>query len=352
MTEDAAGAGLVDDGHAPSVDRPAQAPGAGRSGPPDWNDLARHSFFGLAIALEGRFPDAPEIGLTTRPGGERVRFRANPTLGFPPEEISAVGPRPGRDDDIDVIVNLLGLYGPSSPLPAHLTERIIHAEGEGALGEFLDFFNHRLLSLLFRVWKQYRHHYRYADGALDQISDAIIALFGWHAAPREAVSGERTLLLPFAGLLAMGNHSAAVVEGILRHAFGVPVQIEEFQLREISIPEEERFRPGVSGLVLGETTIAGETTLDALGQFRILLGPLDLATFRRFLPGQPAHGRLQTLVRLAIRDPLAWETVLRLAPDEVRPMTLGTAELGWTSWLDGAFETPVEVELSPVVPRS
>jgi len=297
-------------------------------------DAVSTQFFELCLRLEEMYPEAGAIGETTSPANEKVRFRANPTLGFPTEEVSALTlpERPG--ERIEVVANLMGLHGPSSPLPPAFTERIIFAEDGGALRDFSDFFNHRLIGLLFRTWKHYRHHYRYKAGATDPISGAVAALFGMHGTGENDALPERTLLLPYAGILALYSHSAPIVAGVVRHYFDIPCTIEEFVLREITIPPEDRFELGGANGELGFTTVCGETMRDVMGKFRIRLGPLTGAQCESLLPDAPAYKTLQDLIRLSVREPYAWDHCYVLAPGEAAPAQLGTSRLGWSGWLD------------------
>ncbi len=299
-------------------------------------------FFELCLRLEELYPDAGAVGETTSPGAEIVRFRANPTLGFPTEEVSALKlpERPG--ERIELTVNLMGLHGPSSPLPPAFTERIIFAEDGGALRDFSDFFNHRLVALLFRTWKHYRHHYRYESGATDPISGAVAALFGMHGTRADDTLPERTLLLPYAGILALYSHSAPIVAGVVRHYFGIPCTIEEFVPREITIPPEDRFALGGANGELGISTVAGESMRDVMGKFRIRLGPLTAAQCESLLPDGAAFKTLQDLIRLSIREPYAWDHAYVLAKGEAAPARFGSWRLGWSGWLDPDPDAEVE----------
>ncbi|MDP2800824.1 MAG: type VI secretion system baseplate subunit TssG, partial [Phreatobacter sp.] len=146
--------------------------------PDDVSALKGLNFFKLASQIEQLVPDSPPIGSTVAPRLEAVRFRANPTLGFPAGEIAAIVPRDGEPRRLDVFVNLLGLHGPSSPLAPHYTERVMHADGTSTVGDFLDFFNHRLLGLLYQSWKMQRHELRFESGGGDRTSAAMAALMG------------------------------------------------------------------------------------------------------------------------------------------------------------------------------
>src|SRR5258708_3908481 len=96
--------------------------------PTELNALAGAQFFRLVDILQGLYPGAARIGSTGWPAREAVRFKANPTFAFPASEIASVSPSADIPGGLDVRLNLIGLYGPSSPLPTSYTERIIHAE--------------------------------------------------------------------------------------------------------------------------------------------------------------------------------------------------------------------------------
>src|SRR5262249_27563863 len=140
--------------------------------------LDRQSFFSLIQSLEQIFPDAPPYGGTGDPNTERVRFRANPSLGYPASEVQSLVWDETRKH-LDIMVTFLGIYGPPSPVRPFYTEEVIEDAGDGGvLGPFLDLFNHRLTSLLVRIHKNQRHYLRYSHGASDPISLAVASLMG------------------------------------------------------------------------------------------------------------------------------------------------------------------------------
>ena len=69
-------------------------------------------------------------------------------------------------------------------------------------------------------------------------------------------------------------------------------------------------------------------------RFRLVLGPLRLREFLRFLPDGDARAKLAAMVRRVPGPEMDWDTQLVLRRDEVPATALdGTARLGWTSWL-------------------
>lgn len=193
--------------------------------------------------------------------------------------------------------------------------------------------------------KRYRHHARYRPGGTDAISQAVSALFGLYGLGARDDLPPLPVLLPHAGLLALNSRSAAIVESIVHHSLGLPCRIEEFALRTIVIPEEERFHLGASGLALGENTLAGETMLDVTGHFVIVIDGLSLDEYEGLLPGSLRRAHLDSLLKLVIRDPLSWTYALSLRIGEAETMALGSARMGWTSWLDPSAANPVSVSL-------
>lgn len=318
---------------------------AGAPAPPDLEPqaLENWAFFALVEHLETRFPLAPPLGGTRDPGAEAVRFRANPSLGYPAREVqhidlTADGAR------ADVMVNFLGLYGPSSPLPPFYTEQVIEDAAEGGvLGPFLDLFNHRLVSLLVRVHKHHRHALQYSGGAQDAISQTVAALMGLLPGRADA---RRVFLLPYAGLLSCYSLSASIIATLIGHCAGLPVRIDEFVERVVTIPEGQLSRLGDTPPALGADFIVGSEVRDHLGKFRLVIGPLDGATFARLLPDQPLFGNMLRLLMLALKDPLAFDMRLEVAPGERPGLTLGSGQLGWNTWVAPPQEAGGHVDLA------
>ena len=89
------------------------------------------------------------------------------------EEVAAAAP--GQSSAHYVIeATCLGLYGPDSPLPAYVNERIVARDRDAtALRDFLDLFNHRILTLLCRIARRYRHIRVFDGAATDEIRQMV-----------------------------------------------------------------------------------------------------------------------------------------------------------------------------------
>lgn len=110
------------------------------------------NFFQAVRLLSMILPDRPGVGDVAKPAEEIVRFKARQSLEFPASSIHTL------DSEIDparMVVSFFGLTGVQGVLPHHYTEHIIAraAAKDFAMAEFLDLFNHRLISLFYRAWR-------------------------------------------------------------------------------------------------------------------------------------------------------------------------------------------------------
>jgi type VI secretion system protein ImpH len=75
---------------------------------------------------------------------------------------------------------------------------------------------------------------------------------------------------------------------------------------------------------------------DCQHKFRVVIGPLSIADYERFLPGGDSLRRLVDWVRNYARDGLDWDVNLQLRQQDVPRLKLGRhVRLGYTSWALG-----------------
>lgn len=307
------------------------------------SELAQFRFHQLVTLMELRRGDALPVGSLGDPSREYLRFRATRSLSFGPSDVSAVA-YDAAAERLDIRVNFFGLYGPASPLPAAFTERIIESETvPAAVEDFLDLFNHRLISLLHVIWRKYRYYLRYESGGADPLSKRFLALCGFPIEDRDRI-GEisRSALLPHLGLISLFSNSADVVGATLSNFFAIPCRIEEFIPRKVAIGEESRLALGAANNILGEDAILGFELDDDFGKFRISAGRASFAVLEPFLPHGAKHRQFRELLLMATREPLEWELQFSFEPETIPMAKLGECRLGWTSWLHADTTEPLE----------
>jgi type VI secretion system ImpH/TssG family protein len=390
------------------------------------------NFFKAVHLLETQHQDKAAVGFQGPVAQEVVRFRGHPSLGFPSSDIHQI--HPNTLGQLELETNFAGLYGPSSPMPVHVTEAIIAeqmsiesedlaeyflcfesqvrdlrdqrlnitqrvAEAPGIkkqlqagtlharrltdaelealrtggglaaiLGDdereafraqqlalhvydrpsarqrdFLDLFNHRLISLFYRSWKKCHPEFQYQAGATDDFSRWLFALMGApDAQARQASALCWPRLLGYLGLLSMQARSANTLTAVVSGYFeGIPVEVEEHVPRWADIPADQRCRLGLGSSVLGDSISLGTRVQDHSGKFLVRLGPLSKSVFVRFLPTGEDHAALRELVIFLMPQELLFDIQLRLAAEaEPQPdlsssfaLQAGGGQLGWSTWL-------------------
>jgi type VI secretion system protein ImpH len=368
---DGSGAGLP-------AETPA-APPAALAAPPAGSIAARlfaegyeFSFFQAVRLLEELAPERIPVGHSGPPSAEAARFRAHLSLSFPPSQIFAV--EPAGLTPPAMTVTFFGLTGPSGILPRHYTELLLRLQKESkgpegaALRDWLDLFNHRLLSLFYRAWAKYRFHVHYARGEHlreepDSFTRALRSFVGLGMPPlqrRLRVSHwdadeakERVLarlddltIVYYGGLFSQRPRSAVALQALLEDYFQMPVQVRQFVGQWLQLEPGSRsvLGPGDCNNALGSSTVAGERVWDVLGRIRLRLGPLDYRRFVDFIPDRaPTPARkafflLVHLVRLFVGPELTFDVQVLLKASEIPACCLGADEddgprLGWNTWV-------------------
>lgn len=269
-----------------------------------------------------------------------VEFQANPGFGFPGHDIDQVAFFVERDQlRARLRLNVLGLSGAGSPLPAFYAEQAFTEQvGGNTTRDFLDVFHHRLQRLMLPIWRKYRYRACFRAGASDAFSEQMFALIGLGGGQiRDAAQLNCNRLLPYLGLLSLRAHSAALIETVLRYYFKHSrVFIEQWVERSVLINPQQRNQLGAGNNMLGEDLVLGHRIADCSGKFRVHVQDLSWQRFHDFLPIGNGYRPLCSLVRLTARDPLEYDLRLVLAAGEARPLHIGERNvcgLGWTSWL-------------------
>jgi len=297
------------------------------------------------------YPDRAPLGGDADPADEVVRLSSDLSLIFPRAEVQRA--QPGDDyEPARLMVNFIGIATPASfgSLPRRYAEeiRLLVRERNPALRDFLDMFNHRLVSFFLRARERHHPVLHFERGAESVFGRALAAILGVATAGlagRLAVDDHA--LYARAGLLALRPMPAVALEALVASVFGVPAEVEPFRPARHRIEPEDQNRLGRANVRLGEDLVIGEEIVLVESRFRLRVGPLAGSDFAALLPDQPGHRRLADLIRFATRGELEFDVQLVLAAEEVPALRLASGEgaigqLGWSSWLaaDRAHEAP------------
>lgn len=273
---------------------------------------------------------------------EPIRFKVNPNLSFPASDIEDIVVRQGEASagyQVEMTMNLMGLHGAASPLPAYFTEHVaIHQDSDDSLRDFFDIFNHKLITILYRTWRKYRYHLHYEEGAKDKYSQRFFSFIGMGFSQiREAKTLNWSRLLAYMGLIAFKGDATGSLESTLRHYFNhQDLHIIPCIKRRVSIPKDQQSRLGEANSILGRDFLIGEEVQDQTGKFRISIAHLTWNRFNSFLPDQPIFSELTSLIKTILQSRLQFDVELKLRPEEIRPFHIGREtvnRLGWSTWL-------------------
>lgn len=315
------------------------------------------SFMQLCRLLELRAPDAPGMGTQNSSVHEAVRFRPWPRMGFPSTEVVRVE----RDEDLPdapptLRTTFMGLYGVDACLPSHMVDDIaLREEGHESVAAFLDQFNHRVVTLLYRTWKKYRYPESFRAGGDDEHSRSLLCLAGFADGdkPRRAgLPGVR--MLAILGLLIQRTRTAEGLAGTIAVvAPGVEVKVEEFHAKTISAgaPRPLTSAAGTNARGLSAGYVLGRRLAYRHGAVEALLRPTDVAQVGALLPGTQLNAELMAMVALYMGT--ATDVYVRLVvPSTMAPKpsigsvdTVHAPRLGWTSVLPSNERRDIRITL-------
>ncbi|SHG08497.1 type VI secretion system baseplate subunit TssG [Vibrio gazogenes] len=266
----------------------------------------------------------------------RLIFSANPSLGFSPADVKDL--TQFDDEHLILQTNFFGLTGSQSPLPGFILEQLAVEDPGGFKRPFLDFFNNRLINLVYRIWRKYRYYVRFQDDAQDLFSQQLFALVGL-ADPD--LRGDTPInwckMLAYAGVLAGRSRSPQVVAGIIAHCFDLEdVSIRQWEKRRVMIDPSQQLSLGQQNGNLGMNTVIGESVMDCNGKFVICIKGLSRERFADFLPIGKEFQPLCKLVEFVLREQMAYDLELSMDEKEVPVLRLDSQDsvaLGWYSFL-------------------
>ncbi|MBX2880245.1 MAG: type VI secretion system baseplate subunit TssG [Granulosicoccus sp.] len=302
-------------------------------------NLNQFDFVSAVRAIECRHADKPRQGAATRLTDERLRLSQRPSTAFMGTALDGFEIRE-RKQPYRLYCNFMGLLGTNGPLPLHYTEyadqRARHNNDPTFL-EFLDLFNHRMLSLFYKAMA-------ITDPALNQDrpdKNRFNAIVGALAGLEPAASNNRDCVPDFAkyyyaGWMGSQAKSPEGVSSMVSDYFDLSCEVREFEGDWLDLPGDALARLGSadSATQLGISVYLGRRVWSIGHKFVLSLGPLSWDDYLSFKPGGRRGRELYDLVRNYIGDEWAWDLELIIQRKEIGAVKLdGRAGLGFTSFL-------------------
>jgi len=240
-------------------------------------------------------------------------------------------------------VNFMGIAGIQGPLPFSYTEMIIQRgrNEDTSLRDFLDIFNHRLISILHRIRKQYLISLNTQTPEKTEIAIGLKAFLGiGQPALQNRLHVRDRSLLDYAGLYWSHPRSAAGLKAILTSYFHIPLQVEKCVGRWRPLAANQQTKIGRKGQwqKLGQGAVIGTRIWDQQSHFRLHLGPLTRQQLDVLLPNGKGYQQLMDLTKLYVGP--AMDFSLRYVV--IKPPSTHLHKksyLGWRTWLGSSLLT-------------
>ncbi|WP_419690406.1 type VI secretion system baseplate subunit TssG [Burkholderia theae] len=324
----------------------------------------RMNFMQLCRLLEVRMPDLPGFGARDTPEHDPVRFRPRPRMGFPTGEVASVEFDDERPDAPPTVrTTFMGLYGVDAAMPSHMLDEIaLREEGHEVVEAFLDQFNHRYVTLLYRAWQKYRYPEHFRPGGVDAHSRSLLCLagFGWGDKPKRAGLPD-SRMLALLGLLIQRTRTPEGLAGVVALAIPrVGVRVDEFWPVTTSTGRPQPLTSAGDAIGtpesgkrggLGGGYVLGKRMAYRSRAVRVTLHPADAEQAHGLLPGGTLHRDLMAYLQLYVGVKadvhVRMEVSSRYAPEPAIGRGNGgpAPRLGWTTVLPAEEDRVVNIPL-------
>ena len=304
------------------------------------------NLFQAISLLERSQPQLAPLG-TGDGRNEALRLRGAVSLGFPGSDIARVDFSQHARAPYTLSTGVMTLAGAQGPLPLPLTETVIarSAAKDHATADFLDIFNHRFLSFLYRSRKKHGmglHWQSPQSSALAACLDHLSSLglkAGLHA------PGGEVSWLRHAGLVGGAPRSMSGLLALVADRFGVRAQGQQFRggWRALESVDVRPLGSSLSGPRLGRNAVLGQQVWDQSAGITLELADLPLPRLQALLPGGSEHALLGWTIRRYLQSEVTVEIALHPQAGPYPSAVLGASQgprLGWTSWVGPA--TPAQ----------
>ncbi|ENN8438589.1 type VI secretion system baseplate subunit TssG [Enterobacter kobei] len=297
------------------------------------------NFYRFCRLLEQSQPDKPVTGSTWQVRHEPVRFRPHPGMSFPASEIKGIEQPEYPHLPPTVRITFMGLYGVESPLPTHYIDDITQRrEGYEATADFLDIFNHRLITQYYRIWRKYSYPATFEEGGKDKSSQYLLGLAGLGInGCTDSIATPASRFLALLPVMLLPGRTAEGMASLVR-LLAPNTQAKIWHHDKRRVPLKKPLTMSVSQPVsLTNRPVMGSYATDVNSQVLMRLYTSNPAEVQGWLPGGELHTDLMALLhvylgsRLDVRLQLCVDrSLLPDATMSIKP-EVGAVQLGRTA---------------------
>lgn len=300
------------------------------------------------------------IGHDSHPNKELIRFRTVQGIGFPAKTIDEIKPLFDQESGdqtapskLEVWITFFALTGTMGVLPQHYSELVMERERlrDDAIAEFLDLFNHRLISLFYRAWEKYRLPTQFETARRSQSEND-----GYHMALNSITGKARNRVdewrIFYGGYFANPVRNQASLKAIVSDYLQLPVEIHPFEGQWLYLTGEDRSRLGSKRSPDGQfqqlsiDMMLGRRVWDLQSKFIIRVFCKTLDRFNQLLPDTSEVKTLRQLITSYIGNGISFDLQIILPKQQIPACQLirsssCSPRLGWNTWTKKRIEREV-----------
>jgi len=271
-----------------------------------------------------------------------LNFRSKSGLSFPASDVIEVqqGLVNGQPR-YNMLVTFMSLAGAFGPLPYSITEKLIDQRGEQnySLDDFLNIFNHRMISLLYYAKKKRSVYFDVRKPEENFLATQLFSLTGLRREEaRVQIPMPRRTFLKLNDVMLHRFPTADGLSDVLTTLFDVKSTVEPLQGCWLPLECDDYSRIGMTGQnqLLGQNSVLGKRVWEQTAGVKVSMGPMGATQFYDLLPTSEC-GNFNKLVGATdfyLHEMVNSRVELVVNKDDVEPQELGKQiRLGWTSWL-------------------
>lgn len=311
--------------------------------------LPKVNFYRFCQLLEQITDYELKMGTTESPVDDPIRFAPSKEMSFPAGELLCIEREPYLNRPITVRTRFLGLYGVDSVLPPILLDDIVcKADGYQAVIDFLDIFNHRILTQFYRIWLKYHYPASYLNGGKDPVSRCLLGLTGLGIeGTQEQIGTPVSRFLALLGLVTQRTRTASGIVGVIKVLVAdCDVDVEEFHTVWVNVPDRSKL--GDANTSLSGNSVLGSRFRECNQSVRVIIKPRKAQLVEPLLPDGQLHQDIMTLLRVYLGYQVEAHLVLSISSAFLpRTQLIGsTARLGQTASLIQLNTKPREIKVN------
>ncbi|MFO6296703.1 type VI secretion system baseplate subunit TssG [Rahnella selenatireducens] len=262
--------------------------------------LPNTQFYRFCQLLEQSQPDAPALGSHWQVRHDPVRFRPHPGMGFPASEFKRMEMPEHPHLPPTIRTTFMGLYGVESPLPTSFIDDITQRrDGHEAVSDFLDIFNHRMITQYYRIWRKYSYPATFTPGGTDKTSKYLLSLCGLGI--EGCADNIATPVSRFLALTSMMRLPTRTSEGIIAlvQLLAPDTEVRVSAHDRCRIPLRKQLAMSTRHPVcMSNSPVMGSHTVDVNCQVLLQLKTNNPDEAREWLPGGQLHQDLLALMQV------------------------------------------------------